>query len=315
MRGSGRLPAAVIAVDLYGQCADYDRIDAICERYGVPLIEDAAEALGATYGARQAGAFGECAAFSFNGNKIITTSGGGMLVSHRPRHRRAGAAPGDAGARAGAALRARRRRLQLPAEQPARGGRPRPAAPLLDAKVARRRAINEPTARRWRRCPASTFMPEAAVRPLELLADLRHDRPGAVRRRPRRRSGCTSRAANIESRPVWKPMHLQPVFRRVRGPRRRRCRALFETGLCLPSGSSLTAEDQQRVIVIARIECTAAVRGGRCARRDDGHDDFRSLVVRFAPAIWPSPCSSAWSSRRTSLAFCCASTAFRRPGR
>src|SRR5262249_26122239 len=79
----GRLPAAaVIAVDLYGQCCDYARVVAACERYGVPLIEDAAEALGASCGGRRAGAFGRCAAFSFNGNKIITTSGGGMLVSH-----------------------------------------------------------------------------------------------------------------------------------------------------------------------------------------------------------------------------------------
>ena len=74
----GRLPAAVIAVDLYGQCCDYARIAAACEQYGVPLVEDAAEALGGSYGGRSAGAFGECAAFSFNGNKIITTSGGGM---------------------------------------------------------------------------------------------------------------------------------------------------------------------------------------------------------------------------------------------
>ena len=73
----------MIAVDLYGQCADYARIEAICERYGVPLVEDAAEGLGATCVSRKAGAFGECAAFSFNGNKIITTSGGGMLVTHR----------------------------------------------------------------------------------------------------------------------------------------------------------------------------------------------------------------------------------------
>src|SRR5262249_52339479 len=80
---AGRRTAAVISVDLYGQCADYSRIAEVCRRFGVPLIEDAAEALGARYGERQAGAFGECAAFSFNGNKIITTSGGGMLVSHR----------------------------------------------------------------------------------------------------------------------------------------------------------------------------------------------------------------------------------------
>src|SRR5207247_2858494 len=78
----GRLPAAVIAVDLYGQCCDYARIENVCDRYDVPLVEDAAEALGASCGRRAAGAFGRCAAFSFNGNKIITTSGGGMLVSH-----------------------------------------------------------------------------------------------------------------------------------------------------------------------------------------------------------------------------------------
>ena len=77
----GRLPAAIITVDLYGQCADYSPIVASCEEYGVPLIEDAAEALGASYGQSPAGSFGEFAAFSFNGNKIITTSGGGMLVS------------------------------------------------------------------------------------------------------------------------------------------------------------------------------------------------------------------------------------------
>src|SRR5438067_4352024 len=77
----GRQAAAVMAVDLYGQCADYSRIAATCAHYGVPLVEDAAEALGASYGRRSAGAFGRCAAFSFNGNKIITTGGGGMLVS------------------------------------------------------------------------------------------------------------------------------------------------------------------------------------------------------------------------------------------
>src|SRR5205814_796311 len=78
----GKLPRAVISVDLYGQCADYDPIRDLCTRYDVPLIEDAAEALGATYKGKPAGRFGACAAFSFNGNKIITTSGGGMLVSN-----------------------------------------------------------------------------------------------------------------------------------------------------------------------------------------------------------------------------------------
>lgn len=81
----GKLPKAVVCVDLYGQCADYDRIAELCAEYDVPLIEDAAEALGATYKGKLAGQFGKCAIFSFNGNKIITTSGGGMLVSEDAR--------------------------------------------------------------------------------------------------------------------------------------------------------------------------------------------------------------------------------------
>ena len=74
---TGTLPAALITVDLYGQCADYDKLDALCDEYGIPMVADAAEALGATYRGRPAGSFGAAALFSFNGNKIITTSGGG----------------------------------------------------------------------------------------------------------------------------------------------------------------------------------------------------------------------------------------------
>ena len=83
-RRSGRLPAAVVVVDLYGQCADYDALLAPCRELGIPVVEDAAEALGATYRGRPAGSFGDVGVFSFNGNKIITTSGGGMLVSSKP---------------------------------------------------------------------------------------------------------------------------------------------------------------------------------------------------------------------------------------
>ena len=82
---NGTLPKAVVAVDLYGQCANYEEVIEICDRFGVPVVEDAAEALGGWHRGRPAGSFGRCAAFSFNGNKIITTSGGGMLVSHDPR--------------------------------------------------------------------------------------------------------------------------------------------------------------------------------------------------------------------------------------
>jgi dTDP-4-amino-4,6-dideoxygalactose transaminase len=241
----GRRVAAVIAVDLYGQSADYPRIEAICERHGVRLIEDAAEGLGATCGSRQAGAFGDCAAFSFNGNKIITTSGGGMLVSRRR----------DVIERA--------RYLSTQARQPvahyehedvgynyrlsnllAAVGRGQLAG--LDRKVARRRAVRAAYQSALAGCRGIEFMPEAAYgRSNGWLTCVTIDPALFGADRDAVRLFLESR--NIESRPVWKPMHLQPVFRQavVRGGSV--AEALFETGLCLPSGSSLTAQDQQRV--------------------------------------------------------------------
>ena len=100
-RRRNRLPKAVVVVDLYGQCADYDEIVPMCHELGVTVIEDAAEALGATYKGRPAGTLGDIGIFSFNGNKIITTSGGGMLVTPIARRRRPGSIPLDAGPRAG----------------------------------------------------------------------------------------------------------------------------------------------------------------------------------------------------------------------
>jgi pyridoxal phosphate-dependent aminotransferase EpsN len=241
----GRQVAAVIAVDLYGQCAEYGRIEAICQRHGVRLLEDAAEGLGATCGSRHAGAFGDCAAFSFNGNKIITTSGGGMLVSHRR----------------GVVERARH--LSTQARQPvahyeheevgynyrlsnllAAVGRGQLAG--LDGKVAHRRAVRAAYRSALAGCQGIEFMPEAVygrsnawltcitIDPLQFGADRE-----AVR--------LFLEGRNIESRPVWKPMHLQPVFRDAPVCRGSVAAALFETGLCLPSGSNLAAEDQQRV--------------------------------------------------------------------
>ena len=241
----GRQVAAVIAVDLYGQCADYGRITAICERYGVRVIEDAAEGLGATCGSRQAGAFGDCAAFSFNGNKIITTSGGGMLVSHRRD------------------LIERARHLASQARQPvahyeheevgynyrlsnllAAVGRGQLAG--LDEKVARRRAVRAGYQSSLSGCQGIEFMPEAAYgRSNGWLTCVTIDpvRFGVDRETVRR----FLESRNIESRPVWKPMHLQPVFREARVCGGSVAAALFATGLCLPSGSNLTAGDQQRV--------------------------------------------------------------------
>ena len=135
-----KLPKAVVVVDLYGQCADYEPIREACARYDVPIIEDAAEALGATYDGQSAGTFGALGVFSFNGNKIITTSGGGMLVCQSAGVGPAGPLPGHAGPRSGAPLPTLRDRLQLPDEQPAGGGRPRAVA---GAGRARRPAAGE----------------------------------------------------------------------------------------------------------------------------------------------------------------------------
>jgi len=242
---SGRRVGAVIAVDLYGQCADYGRLLHVTDRYGVPLIADAAEALGASYRGIPAGGFGLCAAFSFNGNKIITTGGGGMLVSHDRT------------------VAERVRHLATQARQPlahyehlevgynyrmsnllAAVGRGQ--LQTLARKVAIRREINE-----WYRAaltqPGISFMPEAAYgRSNGWLTCIRisPDAFGATRDDVR----LHLESLDIESRPVWKPLHLQPAFRGCGTRGGGIARGLFLDGLCLPSGSSLSLGDQCRVI-------------------------------------------------------------------
>ncbi|HSC28710.1 MAG TPA: aminotransferase class I/II-fold pyridoxal phosphate-dependent enzyme [Vicinamibacterales bacterium] len=243
---SGRKPAAVLAVDLYGQCCDYDSILAVCARHGVPVIEDAAEALGATYHGRHAGAFGECAAFSFNGNKIITTSGGGMLVSHSRR------------------LVERARHLATQAREPAChyehseiGFNYRMSNLLaavgrgqlrgLQAKIERRREIRRTYEQALRAYPGIGVLGDAGhCRSNAWLTCITVDPAGFGASREDIRLHLEM--ANIESRPVWKPMHLQPVFVgcSVRGGST--ARQLFETGLCLPSGSGMSDGEQARVI-------------------------------------------------------------------
>jgi dTDP-4-amino-4,6-dideoxygalactose transaminase len=244
------LPAAVVPVDLYGQCADYQRITEICERFGVPVLEDAAEGLGASCGPRRAGAFGDCAAFSFNGNKIITTSGGGMLVSHRR----------DVVERA--------RHLATQARTPAAHyehedigfnyrmsnllaavGRGQLAR--LEEKVARRRGINRAYRAALDGYTGLSFMPEAPYgRSNGWLTVVTIDAAAFGTDREAVRQHLESR--NVESRPVWKPMHMQPVFRSCDVRRGDVAGQLFRDGLCLPSGSSLT--DEQQRFVIAEIE-------------------------------------------------------------
>jgi pyridoxal phosphate-dependent aminotransferase EpsN len=242
----GKLPKAVIVVDLYGQCADYDPILVACAKHGVPLIEDAAEALGATYKGRAAGSFGAMSIFSFNGNKIITTSGGGMLLSNRKEWIEK------------ARFMATQARDPAPHYQHSEIGFNyrlsnllaavgRGQLRVLDQRVARRREINALYRKLLGPVPGIEFMPEAAygvpncwltcvtVDPAKFGADREVIRLALEK-------------VNIEARPVWKPMHLQPVFSgfRVRGGAV--AADLFDRGLCLPSGSSMSDADVERVV-------------------------------------------------------------------
>jgi pyridoxal phosphate-dependent aminotransferase EpsN len=249
----GRPIKAVIAVDLYGQPCDYDRIVAACARHGTLLVQDAAESLGASVGSRPVGGQGDLAAFSFNGNKIITTSGGGMLVSSRKDwidHARKLAtqardpAPHYQHSEIGfnyrlSNLLAAVGRAQLE---------------VLGDRVEARRLVNQRYREGLQAAPGLTFMepaPHGCSNHWLTCIVVDPDRFGADREQVRRALD----AVDIEARPVWKPMHLQPAFEHheVRGGAR--AAHLFERGLCLPSGSNLTPSDQQRV-----IECVLAQR-------------------------------------------------------
>ena len=239
-------PKAAILVDLYGQVADHHAIAPMLAEHGVLHLSDAAESLGATYDGRPAAAYGTCAALSFNGNKIITTTGGGMLVTDDP------------------SLADRVRHLATQAREPvphyehvevgynyrlsnllAAFGRAQLAD--LDRRVERRRAIFDRYVALLGHLPGVTFMPEAATgRANRWLTCLTIDATVAGYGPVEVREHLES--LDIEARPTWKPMHLQPVFRdcpaRLDGTSAR----LFERGLCLPSGSTLTEADQDRIV-------------------------------------------------------------------
>lgn len=247
---SNRLPKAVVVVDLYGQCADYEPIRQACERYDVPIIEDAAEALGATYDNQSAGTFGALGIFSFNGNKIITNSGGGMLVCESKF------------------LAERARFLATQARDPAPhyqhsqigfnyrmsnllAAVGRGQLQVLEDRVDARRANFEYYRNALGDMPGIEFMPEhPRCRSTRWLtcATIDPQRFGATREDVR----LALEAENIESRPTWKPMHLQPAFSDccVRGGDV--SKHIFQHGLCLPSGSSLTEADLSRVTNIVR---------------------------------------------------------------
>ncbi len=244
-RAGGRV-RAVMAVDLYGRCCDYDSIAAVCERHEVILIQDAAESLGATYRGAPSGTQAPLAALSFNGNKIITTSGGGALVGTDE------------------ALVAHARKLSTQAREPvphyqhteigfnyrlsnllAAVGLAQLA--VLPDRVAARQRINARYRELLGGAPGIDFMPAPTdgtsncwltcitVDPASFGAD-------------REQIRLALEAEDIESRPVWKPMHLQPVFASSPIYGGDVSARLFERGLCLPSGSAMTDDDQDRVV-------------------------------------------------------------------
>jgi dTDP-4-amino-4,6-dideoxygalactose transaminase len=255
----GRLPKAVIAVDLYGQCADYPALRAVCGRYEIPIVEDAAEALGATCAGRPAGSWGALAVLSFNGNKIVTASSGGMLLSDQ------------------APLIDRARRLATQAREAtvhyehreigynyrlsnllAAVGRAQLSC--LEARVESRRSNFEAYRAALDGLPGLGFMPEASYgRSSRWLTCVTVDAD---------RFGCgpddlrlALAADAIESRPVWKPLHLQPAFAGSAVVGGTVAEDLFARGLCLPSGSALTAEDLGRITgVITRTAGAGARR-------------------------------------------------------
>jgi len=246
----GRLPKAVILVHLYGQSADIDPIQELCEAYGVALIEDAAEALGSTYKGRSPGTLGVAGIYSFNGNKIITTSGGGMLVSS------------DAELIAHARKLATQAREPVPWYEHAEVGYNYRLSNLLAAvgraqlrtledRVQARRRIFERYVAGLSDLPGLTFQPEAPWgRHTRWLTVITLD-PEAFGRTPEEVRRALEEQG-IETRPIWKPMHLQPVFREAETVGGEVAEELFARGLCLPSGSSLSLEDQDRVIEAIR---------------------------------------------------------------
>jgi pyridoxal phosphate-dependent aminotransferase EpsN len=247
---AGRLPKAVLPVHLYGQCADMDPILEACARHGVPVLEDAAEALGSTYKGRAAGSMGAVNVFSFNGNKIITTTGGGMLVA-RSREQVEKARfwstqardPGLAYEHTEVGYNYRLSNVLA--------GIGRGQLRVLDERVRRRREIAFAYRDAFADLDGLELMSQAVYGlHTNWLSVFLVDE---ARLGTSRDSLIDSLArADIESRPVWKPMHLQPLYGQVERHGGEVAEDLFRRGICLPSSSSLTAEEQARVIAVVR---------------------------------------------------------------
>lgn len=246
----GCLPKAVIVVHLYGQCAKMDEILDLCNQYQIPLIEDAAESLGAKYKGKSSGAMGAFGIYSFNGNKIITASSGGMLVSN------------DHAAIKKAGFLATQAKDEAPFYQHSQigfnyrmsnilAGIGRAQLEVLDERVSIRRAIFQRYFQQLSHLPGLTFIEE--------LENTKSNRWLTVMLIDEEKSGCTVTSLikyltmeNIEARHVWKPLHMQPLFQNAayypHSETEHIAEGLFHSGICLPSGSGMSEEQQMRVI-------------------------------------------------------------------
>lgn len=249
LQSAGRRVGAVLPVDLNGTCADYARLLPICQNAGVPVVEDAAQALGSTHGGRPAGSFGRLAAFSFNGNKIITTSSGGMVVSddrdlvQRCRH-----------------LATQAREPVVHYEHRETGYNYRLSNILaalgraqlgrLDSMIARRRALRERYAKLFAAVPGTWLLGESErdgeancwLTTLVVEPELAGWRAADL--------GAYLTARNIETRPLWKPMHQQPTYAGQPAALTGVADRLFANSLTLPSGSVLTDPQIDRIVTV-----------------------------------------------------------------
>lgn len=246
----GKLPKAMVLVHLYGQSADVDPIMKCCKEYNIHLIEDAAEALGAEYKGRSPGTFGLFGVFSFNGNKIITTSNGGMLVSQNEaliqQARFLASQARDNAPHYEHSVLGYNYRLSNVLAGIGRGQ----LLVLVDRVEARRR-IFDFYKQHLEDLPGVEFMPEAPYgRSTRWLTCMTVDPEAFGTNREEVRQ--TLEAQNIDARPLWKPMHMQPVFRGYERVGGEVGEDLFQRGLCLPSGSNLTQDELERIVNVIR---------------------------------------------------------------
>ena len=248
-----QLPKAVVVVNLYGQSADMDPILELCQQYHVPILEDAAESLGSTYKGRMSGTIGDIGIYSFNGNKIITTSGGGMMVSNNEDY-----------TKKATFWATQSREAERHYEHKEIGynyrmsnvvaGIGRGQLKVLNERIAKKKEIYEAYKEAFRDIAdiemmnicdfgesnywlsVMTLKETSSVKPLDIMLALEKE--------------------NIESRPVWKPMHMQPVFKQypffTATDDQPVSEDYFKRGICLPSDTKMTAEQQQRVIDIIK---------------------------------------------------------------